>query len=98
MCKDVTTKDLRGLKLEKLMTTVFRSLQEAEELTEGKIDLEFILTIVGSYVVANDKGELDDDVKTPAELFEERIFPLVDNSTTTEETIEAEVVEKDDGE
>jgi hypothetical protein len=80
--------ETRGKILEDLMTTVFRQLQEAEKLTEGKIDLEFILTIVGSYLTAKDAGDLEDDVREPAELFEERIFPIVDGSTITVEAIE----------
>ena len=79
--------DTRGEILEATMTTVFRKLQEAEEITEGKIDLEFMLSIVGSYLTAKDKGMLEEDVTVPADLFNDRIFPIVDNSEVTVEEI-----------
>jgi len=78
----------RGEKLEKLLTTTFLSLREAEELTDSKIDLEFMLSIVGSYITSKEKDKLEEEFKTPAEIFEERIFPLVDSSTLEVEAIE----------
>ena len=78
----------RGQQLEGLLTTVFLSFKEAEQLTKGKIDLEFMLTIVGSYIIAKEEGTLGEEYKVPAELFEERIFPLVDNSKLTVEEIQ----------
>ena len=87
----------RGEQLEGLMTTVFLTLKEAEELTEGKINLEFMLSIVGSYITAKEEGKLDDDVLPPSKLFEDRIFPIVDDSTITVESI-AEEKAKEDGE
>jgi hypothetical protein len=78
----------RGERLEGLMTTVFLTLREAEELTESKIDLEFMLSIVGSYIVAIEQGKLETEFKTPSAIFDERIFPIVDNSTLEVEEIE----------
>ena len=77
----------RGQQLEGLLTTVFLGLKEAEQLTEEKIDLEFMLTIVGSYITAKENGKLSEDHKEPHEIFEERIFPIVDNSELTVEEI-----------
>ena len=77
----------RGQHLEGLLTTVFLSLKEAELLTEDKIDLSFLLDIVGSYIIAKEEGTLGEEYKVPAELFEERVFPLVDNSELTVEEI-----------
>jgi len=77
----------RGEQLEGLLTTTFLSLQEAEQLTQEKIDLEFMLTIVGSYITAKEKGTLEEEHKTPSEIFDERIFPIVDNSELTVEEI-----------
>jgi len=78
----------RGHILEAKMTEVFLALEEAKELTEEKIDLEFLLTIVGSYITAKNNGKLEEEHKTPAEIFDERIFPLVDESVLEVEEIE----------
>lgn len=80
----------RGEKLEGYITNVFLTLRQAEQLTEGKIDLEFLLNIVGSYIIAKEQGKLEEGHKVPSELFEERIFPIVDNSTLTVEEIQDE--------
>jgi hypothetical protein len=82
----------RGQQLEELLTVVFNKLREAEKLTEGKIDLEFMLSIVGSFIVAKENGKLEGEYKTPSELFEERVFTIVDDSTLVVEEI------KDEGE
>jgi hypothetical protein len=87
----------RGKKLERLLTEAFRNLQEAEEIVEHKVNIEFLFTIVGSYITANDDGKLSDDVRTPAELFEERIFPIVDGSTLEVEDIEEDEEVEEDG-
>ena len=78
----------RGQKLEGLLTTVFLSLKDAEQLTEEKIDIEFMLSIVGSYITAKEEGKLAEEFKEPYEIFDERIFPIVDNSELTVEEIE----------
>ena len=78
----------RGKELEGLLTTTFLSLREAEQLTESKINLEFMLSIVGSYITAKEQGKLEEGYKTPSEIFDERIFPIVDNSEIKVEEIE----------
>lgn len=78
----------RGEQLEGLLTTTFLSLRQSEQLTKEKIDIEFLLTIVGSYITAKEEDKLGEDVKTPAEIFDDRIFPIVDNSTLDIEVIE----------
>ena len=77
----------RGEQLEGLLTTVFLTLKDAEQLTEGKIDLEYMLAIVGSYITAKENRTLADVHIVPAEIFDERIFPIVDSSEITVEEI-----------
>ena len=77
----------RGTQLEGLLTTVFLTLKDAEQLTEGKIDLEYMLSIVGSYITAKEQGNLAEKHMVPAEIFDERIFPIVDASELTVEEI-----------
>jgi len=79
--------DKRGYKLEELLTLAFDSLQEAEEITKGKIDIPFLLNIVGSYITAKNTDSLDDEARTPGEIFTERILPIVDNSELDVEVI-----------
>lgn len=78
----------RGQQLEGYMTNIFLTMREAEQLTQSKIDLSFILDIVGSYIVAKESNNLAEGYKEPWELFEERIFPIVDDSTITVEEVE----------
>ena len=78
----------RGKQLEDILLTVCQGLGEAGTLTEGKADLEFLIGIVATYIKAKDSGQLEDDVQTPGELFEERVFPQLDNFEEREETIE----------
>lgn len=78
----------RSERLEELMTTAFNCLREAEDLTDGKIDIEFILNVTGSYLLSKEAGKLGEDYLTPAQLFEENIFPIVDESEVYIEEIE----------
>jgi len=80
----------RGQTLEDLLTTAFHSLQGAEQLTEEKVDIPFLLNIVGSYITAKEQGKLEEDTVPPSVLFEERIMPIVDESTLVQEKIEDE--------
>ncbi len=82
--------DNRGSELEGLLTTTFLSLREAEELTENKIDLEFMLSIVGSYITAKEQDKLVEGHLTPTEIFTTRVFPLVDDSVLEVEEVDAE--------
>lgn len=81
----------RGEALSMLLEDVAYSLGEIGRITEGKIDVDFLLMIVVSYLVGVNTNKLDQDIKTPGELFEERIIPLIDNvDITTEEVKEDE--------
>jgi len=83
----------RGEQLEDLLTSAFNSMQEAEEITKGKIDIPFLLNIVGSYITAKKDGTLLENARAPGDIFEERIIPIVDEST-----LEVEVIgEEEDG-
>jgi hypothetical protein len=83
----------KGQQLEELLTTAFLSLRQSEQLTEEKIDIPFLLNIVGSYITAKEQDKLDADVKVPAVIFNERIFPMIEESTLVIEDIP-----QDDGE
>ena len=80
----------RGQQLEELLTTAFLSLRESEQLTKEKIDIPFLLNIVGSYITAKEEGKLEEGTQVPGSIFDERIIPIVDDSTLTVEDIEDE--------
>jgi hypothetical protein len=72
--------------LESLLTQVCYLLGDVGSLTKGNADIEFILSIVGSYLLSKDK--LPDDVRTPKELFGEILFPAIDSMEISKETID----------
>ena len=78
----------RGTKLEGLLSTVFLTLEEVKELTDNKADIEFLLSIVGSYITAKNDGTLQEVHKTPSELFDDVVFPMLDESTIDVEEIQ----------
>ena len=88
MCNNKIDKEERGKRLEGILTDVCTLLGEAGTLTEGKADMEFLLGIVASYVKAEESNTLEDDVVTPGKLFEDRVFPQLDNFEEREEKIE----------
>ena len=69
----------RGEELERLLTNICRGLGRVDNLTEGKADVEFVLGVVGSYLIAKDTGKLPDDTKPPSYIFNENLFPAIDN-------------------
>lgn len=85
--KDTT----RGEELERLLTNVCKNLGDAGSLTENKADLEFLVGIVGSYLISTKKGTLAEEAQPPSKLFDDRLFEILDNAV-----IDVEVV--DDGE
>ena len=78
----------RGEELEAKLTTVFNTLQEVDVITEGKVSTEFMLNIVGSYLLSKEAGKLAEGYMTPAEIFDERFIPIIDASELVEEEIE----------
>jgi len=77
----------RGETLEAKLTTVFKELQEVDKITEGKVSTEFMLNIVGSYLLSKEQGKLAEGYSTPAEIFDERFIPIIDESEVLEEEI-----------
>ena len=92
MMKDTSNllvhQDDRAETLYALLEDIVYTLGDVATITEDKIDVDFLMMIVASYIVGKNSGDLDDDVKTPTQLFEERIIPIIDN---TELEVEKEV-------
>ena len=77
----------RGKKLEELLTTACEALGEIGSLTENKADIEFLLNVVGSYLISKNNNSLPEDVKHPYELFNDNLFPMLDTVEVGEEVI-----------
>ena len=80
----------RGEKLEVLLTTVCNTLGEVGSLTDNKADIEFILSVVGSYLIAKKNGNLPEDAQPPSYIFNTSLFPILDGSTEVEVLEDAE--------
>ena len=70
----------RGERLEVLLTTVCQTLGEVGSITENKADVEFILGVVGSYLITKKKNKLPEDSRPPSYIFNTSLFPILDNS------------------
>ncbi|MCD6320112.1 MAG: hypothetical protein J7M03_05465 [Candidatus Desulfofervidaceae bacterium] len=69
----------RGEELEDLLTDVCERLGEVAILTEGKADVELLTSIVATYIISQLNDSLEEGSKTPAQLFDEVVFPQLDN-------------------
>lgn len=74
----------RGERLEVLLTNVCNTLGEVGSLTNNKADLEFILSVVGSYLITKKQGNLPEDSKPPSFIFNTNLFPAIDNASEVE--------------
>ena len=82
----------RGGELEYYLTEVCEFLGMAGNLTDEKADMEFMLGVVGSYLIAKQEGTLPEDTRPPRDLFNENLFPALDNM----EEVDTEVIEEDE--
>lgn len=79
--------DTRGKILEAKLTVVFNELEEVKKITSEKVSTEFMLNIVGSYLLSKEANKLADGHMTPAEIFQERFIPIIDEADIVEEDI-----------
>lgn len=78
----------KGEELEFLLTEVCTILGEVGSLTKQKADVDFILGIVGSYMISQKEGTLLADTKPPSFLFNDILFPAIEDSVIDVEVIE----------
>lgn len=70
----------RAIELEDHLIGVCNHLAEAQKLTYSKnIDVEYLLNVVGSYLMGVQEGQLDDSTEPPSKLFEESLYPALHN-------------------
>ena len=80
--------DSKGEMLEDMLTSVCTLLGDVAHLTDGKADIEFILGIVGAYNIAVYNNKLDKDAKPPSVLFDEILFPSIEDMKLNTEEVE----------
>ncbi len=83
----------RGEKLEELLISVCNALGEVGSLTENKADTEFLMFVVGTYLIAIKEGTLADEANPPSELFDSNLFPAIDSM---EDIIVEEIEDEED--
>ena len=65
--------------IEDALTNVCYSLASVAKITEGKIDTDFLLSIVGSYILAGEQGELEEGTDSPAGMFDTTMVDAMEN-------------------
>jgi len=82
----------RGEEVQDLLETVCYAIVDAANLTEGKADIELLTSIVATYMISKNNDSIDEDSKPPSELFDDIVFPQLDNyvEPTVEEIPEDE--------
>ncbi len=91
---NMSVEDKSGL-LEDYLTSVCNSLAEVHKLVDEKpVDVEYLLSVVGSYLIGIEEGGLDPlTTEPPSYLFETSLYPSLDGVGTT---IEAEEIKEED--
>lgn len=71
--------------LEEALVGICDNLAKVENITGRKnIDVEYLLNIVGSYLLGIQDGSLDEDTtEPPSKLFEVSLFPALENTDNT---------------
>jgi hypothetical protein len=61
------------------------SIANVCSITEGKIDVDFLLSIVGAYLVSNFMGELPEGTEPPSEIFNTTMVEAMNQEITKED-------------
>lgn len=86
------TDDEKGVVLSNILEDICNNLKEIDILTEQKgIDVNYLLSIEGSYIVGMTEGTLNEETTPPSVLYSENLFPnLKDIELTKEEDTDGE--------
>jgi len=82
LAKDKT--ETKSVVLEDELFSICESLSKIEGITGNRtIDVDYLLGIVGSYLLGLQEGSLDKDTtEPPSKLFEVSLFPALENINT----------------
>jgi hypothetical protein len=79
----------KSLLLEDYLVGICNSLAEVNNITgKRNVDANFLLTVVGSYLMGIQAGEIIAESEAPRVLFEEALFPSLDKAGLAEVTKE----------
>jgi len=82
----------KGEILSDLLVTICEAAEEVDVLTGGvSVDIDYLLGVEGSYIIGIREGELPPETLPPATLYEESLFPSLENA----KGIETQVVEEE---
>jgi len=90
----MSDEDKAGL-LQTELIRICNSLGECNNLTDNKgVDIEYLLSIVGSYLIGIKDGTLEEDVKPPEKLFIESLYPNIKELEVVKEQLNDEAGEQ----
>lgn len=76
-----------------LLTDVCANLAKVGAITGGIANVEFLLSIVGSYLLAGKAGTLEEGATPPGPLFDESLFPALREMSLEQEEYTPDVLE-----
>ena len=90
MSKIVPTYEVedKGVELEYLLTNICNDLGRVGNITNTNADVDFLVSIVGSYLMSKESGKLGEDYKPPSDIFNEILIPQLESMTIEVEAIE----------
>ena len=77
----------KGVRLENLLTNICNDLGRVGNLTNNNADVDFLVGVVGSYLISKHTGKLGEDYKPPSNIFNEILFPQIESMELVVEEI-----------
>lgn len=77
-----------------LLTDVCMNLAKVGTITGGKANVEFLLSVVGSYLLAGKAGTLQEDAVPPGQLFDDSLFPALREMSLQVEEYDPDALEE----
>jgi len=90
----IPSNSTEGKELEMLLTNICKDLGKVSNIVEDSGDLEFLLMIVGSYLIASQSEEgLEEGARPPSVLFDETLMPQI---RAMDKVVDVEVIEDEE--
>ena len=69
----------KGVRLENILTSICNDLGRVGNLTNNNADVDFLVGVVGSYLISKHEGKLGSDYKPPSDIFNDILFPQIES-------------------
>jgi len=69
----------KGVRLENILTNICNDLGRVGNLTDNNADVDFLVGVVGSYLISKHTNKLGSDYKPPSDIFNEILFPQIES-------------------